>query len=120
MIQATNEFNTRSKYIHIDLESYTSYAIAFNKAISDDLKLVQLAILLVGTYTILNIGGFSPIHCRCCVSICGLICIGICFFAGFGIAFTIGLKESAVHGLMAFLLIGIGVDDMFVIANAID
>ena len=33
--------------------------------------------------------------------------------------FAIGGEVSGVHNLMPFLLIGIGVDDMFVIANAI-
>ena len=34
--------------------------------------------------------------------------------------FATGGEVSGVHNLMPFLLIGIGVDDMFVIANAID
>lgn len=34
--------------------------------------------------------------------------------------FLLGGEVSGVHNLLPFLLIGIGVDDMFVIANAID
>ena len=82
--------------------------------------LIQIAVMTVGVYTIINLGACSPIHCRASVSILGLICVGICYFSGFGISFNIGLKQSGVHNLMSFLLIGIGVDDMFVIANAID
>jgi predicted RND superfamily exporter protein len=44
----------------------------------------------------------------------------ICFVGGFSIAFAFGFKESGIHSMMSFLLIGIGGDDMFVIANAID
>ena len=38
----------------------------------------------------------------------------------FSLAFAFQFKESGVHSLMSFLLIGIGVDDMFVVCNAID
>ena len=82
--------------------------------------LIQIAILMVGGYTILNLGSCSPIHSRIGVSLWGLVCVGICYVAGFSIAFNVGLKQSGVHNLMTFLLIGIGVDDMFVVANAID
>ena len=34
--------------------------------------------------------------------------------------FSLGGETAGVHNLMPFLLIGIGVDDMFVIANAVD
>ena len=50
----------------------------------------------------------------------GIICIFMSYFGGFGVMFALGGKVAGVHNLMPFLLIGIGVDDMFVIANAID
>ena len=50
----------------------------------------------------------------------GLICIFMSYFSGFGVMFAFGGEVAGVHNLMPFLLIGIGVDDMFVIANAID
>ena len=50
----------------------------------------------------------------------GLICIFLSYFSGFGVMFNLGGQVAGVHNLMPFLLIGIGVDDMFVIANAID
>jgi hypothetical protein len=85
-----------------------------------DLLLVQMAIVMVGTYISFVIGGLSPIHCRCCVSCWGLLCVLVCYIGGFSIAFAFGEKQSGIHNLMSFLLIGIGGDDMFVIANAID
>lgn len=85
-----------------------------------DLLLVQMAIMMVGSYICIVLGGLSPIHCRCCVSATGLICVAICYIGGFSVAYNLGEKESGVHSLMPFLLIGIGGDDMFVIANAID
>ena len=40
--------------------------------------------------------------------------------AGCGFSFYLGWQVTGVHNILPFLLIGIGVDDMFVIVNAVD
>ena len=101
---------------------FTQYGIrlAFSEDIQADLAVLQIAILLVATYTILVLGTLSGIHCRLIVSLMGLLCVGLSYASGFGLMFLLGGETAGVHGLMPFLLIGIGVDDMFVICNAVD
>ena len=82
--------------------------------------MIIVAILFVGIYTFCALGNFSPIHCRCVVTLVGLLCIILSYTTGFGFMFLCGAKETGVHILIPFLLIGIGVDDMFVMCNAID
>ena len=53
-----------------------------------DLILIQMAIFMVSIYTAINIGGLSPIHCRCCVTSCGLFSVLLCYLAGFSLAFA--------------------------------
>ena len=50
----------------------------------------------------------------------GLSCVGISIAAGYGVAFKLGYKFSDMHGVLPFLILGLGVDDMFVIVNTID
>ena len=50
----------------------------------------------------------------------GLCCIGLSTGAGYGIAFKYGYIFSDLHGALPFLILGLGVDDMFVIVNTID
>ena len=119
-MKATWEFNKKSKYINVEVLTLKGFMLDIFNDFYADLFLIQMAIFMVGLYTAINIGGLSPIHCRCCVTTWGLLCVAVCYFAGFSIAFNIGYKQSGVHNLMAFLLIGIGVDDMFVITNAVD
>ena len=76
--------------------------------------------MMVATYSILFLGSCSPIHCRCFVGLCGLFCVILSYTSGFAICFYFGGEVAGVHNLMPFLLIGIGVDDMFVICNALD
>lgn len=118
--EAAIEFNKESKHIRIQLLTANGIREAFLVGVKDDLVLIQIATFLVGGYTILFLGSCSPIHCRALSSLVGLLCIGISYFSGFGIMFIFGGEVAGVHNLMPFLLIGIGVDDMFVIANAVD
>lgn len=76
--------------------------------------------MLVSFYTIFVLGTCSGMHCRLVVALMGLLSVGLAYASGFGLAFLLGGEEAGVHSLMPFLLIGIGVDDMFVICNAID
>ena len=50
----------------------------------------------------------------------GLCCVGLSIFAGYGFSFYMGYKFTEVHGVIPFLILGLGVDDMFVIVNSID
>lgn len=88
--------------------------------INHDFNLIAAAIILVGIYTFLFLGSFSAIHCRCIVAFAGLVCVAFAYLGGFGIMYILGGQSTGVHQLMPFLLIGIGVDDMFVICNAVD
>ena len=66
------------------------------------------------------LGNCSPIHCRCVQASIGLACVTFSICAGGGICFLIDLKMTTVHNILPFMLLGIGVDDMFVIVNTID
>ena len=50
----------------------------------------------------------------------GLCCVGLSIVSGYGISFLLGFKFSRMHGVLPFLILGLGVDDMFVIVNTID
>ena len=100
--------------------TFGGLASSFRSDISDDLVLIQLSVCFVGFYAILFLGSCSPIHCRATVAIVGLLCVGIAYVCGFSVMLSYGWEIAGVHNLMPFLLIGIGVDDMFVICNAID
>lgn len=48
------------------------------------------------------------------------MCVGLSFTSSSGLAYLVGGKSAGIHNLLPFMLIGIGVDDMFVISSAID
>jgi len=81
---------------------------------------MYVSVLLVALYCILMMGGCSPIHFRSGAAAIAIFCVILSYLASSGLAFYMGLKITGVHNLLPFLLIGIGVDDMFIIAYSID
>ena len=86
----------------------------------DDLVLIAIAGSLVLLYSFLVLGSFSTIHFRAVTSIVGMACVLLSITSGYGIAFALGLKVSQFNNILPFMVLGIGVDDMFVIVNTID
>ena len=82
--------------------------------------LLGSALLLIYIYSIAVLGSCSPVHMRIISAVIGLTCVGLSIGAGYGISFLAGYKFSRMHGVLPFLILGLGVDDMFVIVNTID
>ena len=74
------------------------------------------------TYTIINISrwseGCTGVRALLCYG--GVLSIGMAIVCSFGICSALGLFYSPLTGVLPFLILGIGVDDMFVIVNAYD
>ena len=85
-----------------------------------DVGLMATALALIFVYSFFVLGNCSPIHMRVLSAMIGLSCVGLSICAGYGISFYLGHKFSDMHGVLPFLILGLGVDDMFVIVNTID
>ena len=86
----------------------------------EDQKYAILAIIFIVVYCFLLLGACSPIHCKVSLAVVGFVCIALSILAGADLAISRGYLESDVHQTMPVLMLGIGVDDMFVMCNAID
>ena len=114
------EWGKNSKYLEIQFFSEKIWEISFiEDVIGDAIKMI-VAFSLILTYSIFVLGNFSPIHMRSVASMVGLSCVGFSILSGYGIAAYYGYMISKMHSLMPFLMLGLGVDDMFVIVNSID
>ena len=114
------ELNKESSHVNLYLNTPYGLKTAFSTNALDDLKLVQLAIVLVSTYCIMFLGSFSPVHFRSVGAVLTLICVGLSYAASYGFSSLVGFKSIGLHNLLPFLLIGIGVDNMFVVPSSID
>lgn len=75
---------------------------------------------LVIIYSVFVLGSLNPVLFRSLTALVGCFVVAIALTTGYGIAFAVGLKVSRFHDILPFMIMGIGVDNMFVIVNCVD
>ena len=114
------EFNQRFVHVKVYLEIHDPAKITFNSHVKHDTRLTFAAFTLSFLYSVFMLGSCSPIHCRMFIAIAGLLTIGAASYAGIGLCSMLGYPKHEIHDLILVLMLGLGIDDMFVICNDLD
>eukprot|EP00241_Pyramimonas_parkeae_P004525 CAMPEP_0114239316 /NCGR_PEP_ID=MMETSP0058-20121206/8394_1 /TAXON_ID=36894 /ORGANISM="Pyramimonas parkeae, CCMP726" /LENGTH=882 /DNA_ID=CAMNT_0001351487 /DNA_START=50 /DNA_END=2698 /DNA_ORIENTATION=- len=99
-----------------------SFGDEFGGAIGADLGLLNIAIILNLVYANVQLTQWNR-GCRGTrvhVVMCGILAVGMAVICCYGLCAGLGVIFSPLMNILPFLLLGIGVDDMFVIVNCLD
>ena len=110
-----------AKYTSIQVDYFAgrSFSDEFGGAITGDLLLVQISYIVVFVFLGATLGKTVPgTGSRWTMSLAALVTVGLSIGASFGVSSGFNLFFGPVHSLLPFILLGIGVDDAFVIVNA--
>lgn len=110
-----------SKYSNINSNYFStrSFSDEFGGAITGDLLLVQISYVVAFLYLGANMGNIKcGTGSRWTMALSALMVVVLSTGAGFGLSSLLGFFFGPVHSLLPFILLGIGVDDAFVIVNA--
>ena len=118
--EALNEWGRNSDLITVQVFTFDGWEVDFLGVVTTDIILLAVAVCLVSVYSYIVLGSFSPVHFRAVTAAVGMFCVLISIAAGYAICFLAGLKITNFHNILPFMVIGIGVDNMFVIVNCID
>jgi Niemann-Pick C1 protein len=88
--------------------------------IQSDLSLFIFGYILVFCFVMLMIGKFNLVESRPFLSIIGIICVGMGIISTYGVCGVMGIPYTNMNSILPFLLLGIGIDDMFVIVQSFD
>lgn len=120
---------------------FSSFDDEIDGAVASNMAVLAIGCSLIFLYIALVLGKFNWIEQRvsivpfdlglisrsvpdqCCqilLSIMGVVVIGLAIFASFGLCFYLQLFFADMHPIIPFLLLGIGVDDMFVIVQSLE
>ncbi|CAG9837321.1 unnamed protein product [Diabrotica balteata] len=92
-----------------------SFGDISNAALFQDMDLIVFGVTIMILYVQLVISKFNFVEMRIILGFIGLLSIGMSFVVGSGICSLIGVPYGPVHTSLPFLLMGLGVDDMFII-----
>ena len=97
-----------------------SFDDVVNDNIFDNYKLLFSGFFVMFLYVIVMLGKFNMVEHRVWLSLAGLT--GIILGSVFGVGFCsiFGLVFTDLHNVLPFLMLGVGIDDMFVLVKGYD
>ncbi|KXJ16057.1 patched domain-containing protein 3 [Exaiptasia diaphana] len=87
-------------------------------AISGDVTFLSAGYMLIIAYVAFMLGNLTRLRQKIWLAILGVISVGLAIGVSFGLSSAFGEMYGPVHSTLPFLLLGIGVDDMFVIVQS--
>ena len=104
------------------LESYPNVQRSFGdvafSTIFGDISFLAIGFAIVLIYIIVMLGKFSWVENRFYLSGVGIICVVMGVLVAYGFCSAVGLFFGPMHNILPLLLLGIGIDDMFVIVQS--
>lgn len=99
-----------------------SFSDEFGEAIQGDISLLIFSYIILLVYVGVNLGHMdsSCVEMRVMLALSVLVTVGMAIVSSTGLASSMGIMYTPLHSLLPFILLGIGVDDSFVIADAFD
>eukprot|EP00746_Dinoflagellata_sp_MGD_P000639 gnl/MRDRNA2_/MRDRNA2_101146_c0_seq1.p1 gnl/MRDRNA2_/MRDRNA2_101146_c0~~gnl/MRDRNA2_/MRDRNA2_101146_c0_seq1.p1 ORF type:complete len:1048 (+),score=180.42 gnl/MRDRNA2_/MRDRNA2_101146_c0_seq1:333-3146(+) len=94
-----------------------SFGDEFGAAIQGDIAMVGIAYVLIAVYLVVNLGKRDRVHSMIALSFGELLCIAVAVQFAFGLGGFIGVKNNPLLNNIYFLILGLGVDDAFVLVG---
>jgi hypothetical protein len=106
----------------VDIYPQTEGAIGreLGSNISGDVILINIGFVLIGGYTILVFFKFHPTRSRALLAISAIVSCVLAIGVAYGFCTLLGFEVNPVITVLPFILLGIGVDDAFVLVNELE
>lgn len=113
-LDAMESINHNFTNIKLFYEAGRSFADISGKAMFDELDKLFLGIMLMFFYIQFSLSRFNWLEIRLTLGSVGLLCVGLAYISAVGWCSVLGISFGPIHSSLPFLLMGLGIDDMFV------
>ncbi|KAG7199741.1 hypothetical protein KM043_000413 [Ampulex compressa] len=97
-----------------------SFKDFLRQVVDNNMTILFCGMSLIAIYVILMIGRCNFLEQRIYLSLMGISVVGQAILSSYGVCYYVGFSYGPVHPILPFLLLGIGVDDMFVIMQSLE
>ncbi|KOC68201.1 Patched domain-containing protein 3, partial [Habropoda laboriosa] len=97
-----------------------SYIDSLHQILNSNLTVLCCGISLIAVYVMAMIGKCNALEQRIYLSVMGVSVVGQAILSSYGVCYYLGYSYGPIHSILPFLLLGIGVDNMFVIMQSLD
>ena len=94
---------------------------AISESTGSDIKFVALTFTLMISFACFMLGKYrNPLTGHGLLAMSGIQCVFFGIVAGFGISMLAQIPFVSIAGILPFLIVGVGIDDMFIIVDELD
>lgn len=97
-----------------------SYQDMLHEVVNSNMTVLFCGMSLITLYVIVMIGRCNAMRQRIYLSLMGIFVVGQAILSSYGLCYYMGFSYGPVHPILPFLLLGIGVDDMFIIMQSLE
>jgi hypothetical protein len=97
-----------------------SYKDVSDAQVAEDFVWVGGAVVLMVVYVSVALGGRPPVRSRVLLSLCSIGSVVLALASAFGLCGFLGVKFNIISQMIMFILLGVGIDDMFIIVGCWD
>ncbi|XP_066977842.1 LOW QUALITY PROTEIN: patched domain-containing protein 3-like [Macrobrachium rosenbergii] len=119
-IENVLNYSSQSESVTLYFMGSTSFGTISKNNIQNDTKYLSVGFGIVFIYIMLMLGNFNMVEMRPILSLLGLSCVGLAVGVSYGICSAFNVPYGPVNNILPFLLLGLGVDDMFVVMQSWD
>ena len=115
----TNRFKQRG----LDLYFFTFKSIddSIDQSTSGDIKFISITFTIMCTFSCLALSRFRNfVTGHGLAGMVGILVVGMGILSGFGLVIICGTKFTSTVGVLPFLILGVAIDDMFIILDELD
>lgn len=106
--------------IKVSFAAPNSIDSAIAASVSENYGLVAVAVIVICVFAVCVFVVRGRIFVRTTLGIMALVSVGLSIGAGFGISLFIGLPFTSVTQVLPFILLGVGVDDLFMLVQSLE
>jgi len=117
MIEVATNRNNLGQGVEIFVNIHRMLFESMEGQVFKDIGMLVLGYLIVFVYVLLMLGKCDCVEQKLFLSIGGILGVAMGIIVSYGLCSAFGFFYSAAHTVMPFLLLGIGIDDMFVIVQ---
>eukprot|EP01061_Rhynchopus_euleeides_P015161 TRINITY_DN2599_c0_g1_i5.p1 TRINITY_DN2599_c0_g1~~TRINITY_DN2599_c0_g1_i5.p1 ORF type:complete len:914 (+),score=275.03 TRINITY_DN2599_c0_g1_i5:132-2744(+) len=110
--------SARSHGFEIEIVTYAEVLEASNSAIADDMSVLVLGYVLMIFFTCFVLSRARAKYSHSVLGLASVCSVGMSTLTAYGLCWYIGLKFNAVVQVLILVLLGVGIDDTFVIMDS--
>ena len=111
--------SNKNSRLRVSYFSMKSIKDATDNVIGGDLNLLSMGFIIVFLYVMTMLGQLNSVEQRACLSLLGIVAIMLGTAMSYGLCQLIGVHFTQMNSILPFMLLGIGIDDMFVIVQGL-